>query len=296
MNPEIYCGASDEHVHYNNQELIQGKPVKLFGIEGTDDRTIWLDMKNCTGVLDSTSFSLLPGLEYISFDNCNFEDCKRAFSSLNKLNSLHIDKGTFPLEPETFEDNTSLTVVSLQDIKVPSNPCFQHLQQLESLSFDTCLFENLNGTLFSNLESLKGISISNCKINVIENDIFDNLSHLEGLNIRDSEIDEINFEVFLKLANLKFFSFHHNKINADVDYKTFEQISTLTTVHFDLNVYEILNFDSLPNLETVKIGYVDEGDDPKSNEIVEKLQSSGVKTEYVFCGTIECESDLEECS
>lgn len=245
--------------------------------------------------MDSTTFSLLPNLDYISIENCNFKQCLKAFAPLTKLNSVHVEKGTFPLESETFEDNSSITSISLQDVKIPMNPCFQFLKLLKTIEFDTCFFQNLNKILFSGLDSLEGISISNCKIQSIDTNIFEELSHLEGLNIRDSEIEEIDFASIHNLKKLKFFSFHHNKINGSIDYSIFEQLPSLSTIHFDLDVYEIMNFESFPHLETVKIGYVLDEEDSKSIDIVERLNSKGIKTEYVFCGTIDCSSDQEEC-
>ncbi|KAG5862493.1 hypothetical protein JTB14_002916 [Gonioctena quinquepunctata] len=80
----VYLGASSHHVHCENYVLEEGEPFKVFG-DGIYEGGEWLDMRNCSGVIDSTTFTLLPNMDYLSMDGCNIEKClPRIFSSLEK--------------------------------------------------------------------------------------------------------------------------------------------------------------------------------------------------------------------
>ncbi|CAG9826552.1 unnamed protein product [Diabrotica balteata] len=135
-----------------------------------------------------------------------------------------------------------------------------------------------------------------CTIGSIDVDALCNLKSLEGINIRDSEISEINLDTFAKLENIKFLSLHHNNIQSDLNYNVFEQLKTLETIHFDTNIYYTLNFDNFPSLHNVRIGYKDDGDEPDLEELIARLNAKDIKTEYIFCGTVDCDTDdIEEC-
>uniref|UniRef100_A0A6P7GES4 Toll-like receptor 3 n=1 Tax=Diabrotica virgifera virgifera TaxID=50390 RepID=A0A6P7GES4_DIAVI len=296
MEPSTFCGACDTHVWYENHELKAGEQIKLFGIDGEDTRTLWLDMRNCSGTLDSASFSLLPNIEYLSMTKCNIESCSEAFSALEKLTSLDFNKTSFPLEAETFKDNKGITNLYLNGVENPKSSCFQHLDKLETLTFESCTFDIINSDTFAGLISLKNLTLEHCKIGSIDVDALCNLNCLEGINIRDSEISEVNLDTFAKLENIKFLSLHHNNIQSDVNYNVFEQLKALDTIHFDTSIYNTLNFDNFPSLHNVRIGYKDDGDEPDVEQLIAKLNAKDIKTEYIFCGTVDCDSDdMEQC-
>ncbi|XP_057661997.1 leucine-rich repeat and immunoglobulin-like domain-containing nogo receptor-interacting protein 1 [Diorhabda carinulata] len=295
MEPSTYCGASDDHVHYDNYELIAGKAIKLFEVDGIDENTLWIDMKNCSGSMDEITFSLLPNLQLISMDKCDIKSCSKAFSQNEKLETLHINKSKFPFEAITFEGNRGITTLHIQDIKSPLIACFQHLNKLEHLSLEGCNLETINKEFLTGLDSLKGLSISKCHIKTIETDTFRDLLELEGLDIRDCEISEITSDVFNNLPKLKFLSFHHNKIDSEINLNNLNQLESLQTIHFDINIYRSLLYDNFPNLKNVKIGYDDE-ENIEDEDIIEMLKSKNISTEYVFCGSIDYNSDeMEEC-
>lgn len=295
MEPSTYCGASEDHVHYDNHELIAEKAIKLFDVEGIDENTFWFDMRNCSGSMDEITFSLLPNIQLISIEKCDIQSCSKAFAPIEKLKTLHINKSNFPFEAKAFEDNKGITTLHIQDVKSPLAACFQYLNKLEHLSLEGCSLETINRDFFTGLVSLKGLSISKCQIKEIDADTFRDLSHLEGLDIRDCEIAEISCDAFYNLSNLNFLSFHHNKTGPEIDLNNLNKLEALQTIHFDTNVYRSLNFENFLNLKKVKIGFGGE-EDIEVEDIIEMLKSKNISTEFVFCGSIDYDSDeMEEC-
>nr|XP_023014190.1 leucine-rich repeat-containing protein 70-like [Leptinotarsa decemlineata] len=297
MEPTTYLGASSHHVHCENYILKEGEPIKLFGDSEIYPGAEWLDMKNCSGVIDSSTFSLLPNMDYINMDGCNIEDCfPKAFSPLEKLRALDIRNSKFPIKNEIFEDSKNISSLSLSNMKIPTSNIFGHLNNLESLSFSECVFEQLNKDIFSGMNNLKYLSISDSEIGNISTDCFDDMLNLEGLSIRDNVIGNVDCSSILKLTNLNRFSFHHNTTSSDIDYDAFHQLTSLESILFETSVYKSLNFDDFPNLKTVEIGYFDEEKMPDEDEVIEKLKLKNITFQYVFCGKVEYDmDDMQVC-
>ncbi|CAG9821933.1 unnamed protein product [Phaedon cochleariae] len=287
--PAVYCGASENHIHYDNFVLKEGEPMKPFMRDEVDEKCTWLDVKKCSGYIDSSTFTLFPCVEYITIDECIIQNCSpKAFEQLAKLKALDIRNSEFPVKKNIFEGAKNVESLSISNFHFKDNDdIFSNLSGLLSLTLENCTFGVIEKDMFSGLHTLKYLSINESKIDKISSDCFNDLENLEELGIRDNKIDEFDPKGILKLINLKRLSLHNNETSSEINYEIFQQLPALESFLFDNIIYESLDFSGFKTLKNVEIGFSKEKDDNTSKTaIFEKLKSMNIEYQFVFCGKV----------
>lgn len=237
------------------------------------------------GLIDSKTFSLIPKLEILNLMNCNIQKvADNSFGNLNNLKSLDVRESTFPIDTNTFI-NCKLKSIYLSDLEIDLEK-LSTLKFLEEITFTNCTFSVISKAAFSDFGLLKSITFSSCKINKINFDAFHDLGHLTELRITECILEFLDTNCFSNLISLKNLSFHANAINSDINYEVFQNLPSLETILFDLEIYKNLDFQKYCNLKTVEIGYNDETDEELRNSIISMLTDKKLHYELVFIGKV----------
>ncbi|CAH1104781.1 unnamed protein product [Psylliodes chrysocephalus] len=278
MEPRIYCGASSRHIHCENYNFKVGEALKIFGDENPNEMTTWLDLRKCTGTIDSTSLSLLPAMSYLNITESIIEILPKAFESLPKLKSIDFRNTKTSINKEIFE-GSKIKQLYLENLSIPDD-CFYHLKSLDNLTFENCKLKKFDASTLSNLEYL---SFQKCQIEVLD-DFHSCIQKLENLFIMENKIGEINFKAILKLINLKWLARFGNETTSAINYEEFQKLPKLETILFENSVYKNINFSSFPNLKQVQIGSYTDIPTDEDNELMEKLKNLNLVFQLQYCG------------
>ncbi|CAG9854411.1 unnamed protein product [Phyllotreta striolata] len=285
MEPKIYCGASSHHVHCENYNFEPGKALKLFGNENPDERTTWVDLRNCTGTLDSTSLSLLPALDYLNITDSSVELSPKVFSSMPKLRALTIGNNSKTTIRKEFFEECAVQNLTIEDSQIPTGDCFAHLKSLDNLTLKNCTLEKFNDETVSNLHLLKYLYIDKCQIGSL-GDFHEHVPQLEYLYISENKMQQFDYEGIAKLEKLNTLGMYANEVGTDINYEVFQKLPKLETISFDTAVYKNLKFTEYPSLKTVHINTPTDVLNDEEQKVMDELEKLNINFEYHYYGPL----------
>ncbi|XP_060533556.1 uncharacterized protein LOC132706307 isoform X2 [Cylas formicarius] len=248
--PKTYCGASSHHVHCEDYKFQHKIPLRLFNTDKKYDNFRWLDIKRCSGVLDSHTFINVSGVQVLGIIDCEFVEIGvKSFEILQGLSSISVWKSKFPFTDASFDNCPS--VKSLSFIKCPN----------------TVMLKGLAG-----FNMLKSLFIDRSVVNV-NGGAFDDLKELECLSLSNSNLENFDYKVLLKLQSLKKLTFFGNTIGNQtelIDYQIFDRLPNLEAIMFPAEAVKSLNFRAFGKLKLVQLDINDEAAERLLNFLTEK--------------------------